>query len=1615
MKNTLKRSLALLLVLLFAIPTFAFAEDLGVEAVSVEDIALVEDVATDDVVVEQAEEAVEDDNLDLAEENVVLGDEEEEIAETNGTFNVEFDLAGGKVGNNATYGPVSTDGGVNLPTVTRNGYTFAGWTGNDGSSYAATATTATVTKDTKFTANWTADPVTVTYYDFDNTTAVVTQNALYGDALVKPAQEPQPANGKGFKEWLNGKKGDNDVIKVLFSGDKEITAANEAAWKIGGANLLPIQDANNAHAWTLGIYPNDIAIYAVHFYDGKTSIMDPVNVYNGYKMDNPAPTKANKTFLAWTASEDESDKSPVNFITVGTDGKLTFGAYGGNSASEVKVYAKYSAEVHTIKFIKSGYFSDFNVKADNYVSDTGIATYNYDTKTVKPVYTMADGFDGYGVAGWTDETGAAFTFGATLTKNVTLTPVIKAFNTLHLYTMKKNYPTTLVTIKDAQSQDLTVKVFAGETAAAPATPTEEGGKFVGWYKAEKNASNQIVIPATETAFSFPAALTADTYVYAKFNFDNVTTYPVTVKYQNANGELVTEPVQYIVANEYATEPAKIPEVSGKAFDHWEDTSDGSAFVFATTKITKPVTVQAVYATANCQVTINTNGGSSIPYLTVPKNGTIPFEGLRQTATQKAHYNPDVVTIESVAYLKLYKDAAFTTAWDYATDKVTENTTLFVKWIGVPTEISFNTNGGTPASVASVTVPYGSSFAEAGVTAPTVKKDGATHVGWTYEKTVNGKTTIVDFDTVQDPVLFEAATTLTAKFATDVWTVKFETDGGTAVAEQYIENGKTINTKGIIQQGKATKTEVAPVKAGFQVACWYADKAKLTPVDLEQVTITGNTTFYVEWEAAAYEVVFIDPNGGLYDEREVEYNETVTEPKDYPRDDYVVLGWYTDVDLTKPYDFTKPVTADLELYAKTALSSHLLLIDPTDPYYDSADPWDSAFDVVETKKGTVPKKPDDAPNKPNAAFAGWYADAAFTTPYTFTDAISEDVPVYAKFETAVTRKVTFHLGWPETIYNNNDQPTGSKPEDIEVNVVKGKTVTAPNVDFGDREKTDIFEGWFVCSPEPIPNNVHLVGDHYEGDYEYNVLSTTPFDFSTPIDENVDLVHVWTPKQFTVTLIANGKVLTTATVNSHNTGFPYEYGQNVPNVTGYNFLNDWCLDAALTIPYRDRDFTKDTTLYAKYEPMVFEATVNPGAGKFDQSDYGQGKDLQYNDEKHTFYVAARYGETLPKIPTPTANDNNQSFAGWYTDAACTKAFDPATKVTGGFTLYAKYLNKVTLNLTATGWVYDGKTHPDKVNATVTKAYATDVIPATVIEYKKAGDPDTAYTTSAPKDAGSYKVRATVAGTAKTAPAEKVVDLAIVQKDVTLEWDSNTKFTYTGAEQAPKATAKGTVEGETVTVTVKGATKVGSYTAEASLPADGNYKLSNSAVKTCPFTIEASTTEPTTTATINADGTVTVTVTAADGSKISESKIKIGESGSTDDFTVTTKDNGDGTVTVTLTAKEGSGFKLSTPITVTGKIALPTATKITALKPGKKKMTVSWDVVTDADGYQIQYGLKKSAAKKMTPKKFTGATTAKATIKKLKKGKKYYFRIRTFKTVNGTTVYSDWSAWKKSAKVK
>ena len=112
--------------------------------------------------------------------------------------------------------------------------------------------------------------------------------------------------------------------------------------------------------------------------------------------------------------------------------------------------------------------------------------------------------------------------------------------------------------------------------------------------------------------------------------------------------------------------------------------------------------------------------------------------------------------------------------------------------------------------------------------------------------------------------------------------------------------------------------------------------------------------------------------------------------------------------------------------------------------------------------------------------------------------------------------------------------------------------------------------------------------------------------------------------------------------------------------------------------------------------------------------------------------------------------------------------------------------------------------------------------------------------------------------------------------------------------------------------------------------------------------------------------------------------------------------GTATVTITGKGNYEGK----VTRTYKIN-PKGTSLKKLTKGKKQFKATWKAQkTQTSGYEVQYSTNKnfkSGNKKVTIKK---NETTSNTVKKLKAKKKYYVRIRTYKTVNGKKFYSSWS---------
>lgn len=94
-------------------------------------------------------------------------------------------------------------------------------------------------------------------------------------------------------------------------------------------------------------------------------------------------------------------------------------------------------------------------------------------------------------------------------------------------------------------------------------------------------------------------------------------------------------------------------------------------------------------------------------------------------------------------------------------------------------------------------------------------------------------------------------------------------------------------------------------------------------------------------------------------------------------------------------------------------------------------------------------------------------------------------------------------------------------------------------------------------------------------------------------------------------------------------------------------------------------------------------------------------------------------------------------------------------------------------------------------------------------------------------------------------------------------------------------------------------------------------------------------------------------------------------------------------------------------------PTTPKISKLTTKSKKATVQWKKISGASGYEVYMSTSKNG-KYSKIKTVTKTSTVKYTKANLEKNKKYYFKVRAYKIVDGKKVYSSYSSVK-SIKIK
>lgn len=87
-----------------------------------------------------------------------------------------------------------------------------------------------------------------------------------------------------------------------------------------------------------------------------------------------------------------------------------------------------------------------------------------------------------------------------------------------------------------------------------------------------------------------------------------------------------------------------------------------------------------------------------------------------------------------------------------------------------------------------------------------------------------------------------------------------------------------------------------------------------------------------------------------------------------------------------------------------------------------------------------------------------------------------------------------------------------------------------------------------------------------------------------------------------------------------------------------------------------------------------------------------------------------------------------------------------------------------------------------------------------------------------------------------------------------------------------------------------------------------------------------------------------------------------------------------------------------------------KITKIaSPKAKTILLKWKKGNGINGYQIQYATNSKFTRGRKTVIIKNKTAASKTIKKLKRKKTYYVRIRAYKKLKGRTYFSKWSSKK------
>ena len=448
----------------------------------------------------------------------------------------------------------------------------------------------------------------------------------------------------------------------------------------------------------------------------------------------------------------------------------------------------------------------------------------------------------------------------------------------------------------------------------------------------------------------------------------------------------------------------------------------------------------------------------------------------------------------------------------------------------------------------------------------------------------------------------------------------------------------------VVEGSKISAPTAPTADGYTFGGWYKESTCENAWDFGNNTVVANTTLYAKWTENPPQIIYADLRILIDDIDDV-------------RD---VFSGYADVSESGDAIVIKLTSNILgRIYLNNNDGNFIL--DLNDNTLDPATEYDQPIcadhnftgSLTITGSGSIKKGKTDllyvSPSHKDAVKimpkSGYdyftakadgdniFGDEKNTTVKTYAKDIA-DREYFTKNELVITQGI---LGKYTVTFNANGH--GIAPDALS-DVVEGSKISAPTAPTAEGFT---FDGWYK---EATCEN--------EWDFE-----------NYTVTDDITLYAKWTeaaeePETYTVTFDANGGSVTLANATTLSDGKL----ATLPTPTrsgSYTFKGWYTAASGGTQVTVDKVYTENTTIYAQWN-----YTGSTGGGG------GVSRYTVKFDTNGGTTVANKTVTRNAKLAEPTApTKDGYTFDGWYTDKKLTTAYNFDTKVTKGFTLYAKWV--------------------------------------------------------------------------------------------------------------------------------------------------------------------------------------------------------------------------------------------------------------------------------------------------------------------------------------------------------